>query len=220
MLIMPTCQLTGQIPALSVCCHSAIMQTNNFNGHSGDIPALAPILPSVVANLNFFDSRISEPYTFRWTPSRESERPDNFLPPDTHQVRIYDLRSLSVKEREDMGLTLERAGFETLEGWIANGEEIGKGWAEKKWEDVDFIENVYKPYVQRSVPQSFIQICTSLLFGRLLSEKFKATKIAIFDHTIRKRTSTDSAKIQDGSAAKVPPAEVDSNTIYSSADCS
>jgi hypothetical protein len=50
-----------------------------------------------------------------------------------------------------MGLTLEKAGFETLEGWIADGEEVGKGWAEKKWEDIDFVENVYKPYVQRSV---------------------------------------------------------------------
>jgi len=165
-------------------------QAKNSNGHSVDLAAPDPPLRSVVANLNFYDSHISEPNTFRWTPSRESERPNNFLPPDTHEVRIHDLRSITVEDRAKMGLTVEKAGFETLQGWIADGEEIGKAWAEKKWENIDFIENVYKPYIQR-----------------LLTDKFKATKMAIFDHTIRKRTGTDSAKIQDGSATKVPPAE-------------
>lgn len=118
-----------------------------------------PALPFVYANLNFFNSRITEPNDFRWTPTRENERPSNLSPPDTHLVKIYDLRSLSVDERTAAGLTLEEAGFETIEGWIGGGEEIGKGWVEKKWEDLEWIEGVYKPYVKRSVI-SFFMIAT------------------------------------------------------------
>ena len=103
---------------------------------------------SVSAHLNFFDPRI-EPSQFRWLPEREHLRPTNDLSPDTHQVEIQDLRSLSVEERAEQGLTVEKAGFETLQGWGEDGESVGKAWAEQQWKDQTWIETEYYSYVKR-----------------------------------------------------------------------
>lgn len=105
---------------------------------------------SVLGNLNFFDTPV-EPNDFRWSTATECDRPRNDLSPNTHEVQIYDMRSLSVEQRAEMGLTLEKAGFETLQGWGEDGESLAKGWAERKWEDEKWIETVYYPYVTRQV---------------------------------------------------------------------
>jgi hypothetical protein len=49
-----------------------------------------------------------------WLPEHEHLNPINNLSPDTHQVEIQDLRCLTVEERAEQGLLLEKAGFETL----------------------------------------------------------------------------------------------------------
>ena len=103
---------------------------------------------SVSSKLNFFDAHIV-PSDFRWAPDREHLRPINDLRPDPHEVKIFDMRSLSVEERADKGLTLEKAGFETLQGWGEDAESVSKGWAGKKWNDQAWVETEYYSYVQR-----------------------------------------------------------------------
>jgi hypothetical protein len=106
----------------------------------------------VIANLNFFDTRLKTPNDFRWTEkATQLERPSNTTTPDTHRVRIYDLRSLSSSERNDMGFTLDRGGSEIMEGWSDDGDNVGKAWDERKWEVRDWIETEYYSYVERHV---------------------------------------------------------------------
>jgi hypothetical protein len=74
----------------------------------------------------------------------------NLSPPDSHEVLIHDLRKLSATEREDMGLTLEKAGFEVVQGWGPDGESIQKAWGKGKWNDKSWIESEYYSYVKRN----------------------------------------------------------------------
>lgn len=111
----------------------------------------SPGLHFVTANLNFFDSRLKRPNDFRWTAATQIERPSNTTTPDTHRVRIYDLRSLSSSERNDMGYALDRCGFEIMQGWSDDGDNVGKAWDERKWEVRDWIETEYCSYVERHV---------------------------------------------------------------------
>jgi hypothetical protein len=126
---------------------------------------------------------------YRWTGWNESERPMNLSPPDPHEVVVHDLRGLSTNQREEIGLTLENAGFEVVAGWGLDGENIEAAWAQGQWNDESWIEGEYYPYVKR-----------------MLSDKWATQTVAIFDHTIRKRMSTDFSKSQDG-GVKVSPAE-------------
>jgi hypothetical protein len=71
----------------------------------------------------------------------------NLLPPDPHEVVIHDLRGLSA---EDWGLTLEKAGFEVVQGWGSDEEAIKAAWAQEKWKDKDWIEGEYYSYVKRN----------------------------------------------------------------------
>jgi len=105
-------------------------------------------LDTITTTLNFFDGRSPES-GYRWTGSNESERPLNLSPPDSHEVLIHDLRKLSATERENMGLTLEEAGFEVVRGWGPNGESIQKAWGERKWNDQSWIESEYYSYVKK-----------------------------------------------------------------------
>lgn len=116
------------------------------------LPKHGGVLRSVVAKLNFFDATMSKPNDFRWTASKMHERPQNNLCPDTHEVKIRDLRSVSANDRAKLGLTLDKAGFEILQGWGAgHGSDIGRELDAGKWKDADWIEKTYKPYVRRSV---------------------------------------------------------------------
>jgi hypothetical protein len=69
-----------------------------------------PVLDTIATTLNFFDGRLPDT-NYRWTGWNESERPMNLSPPDPHEVVVHDLRGLSTSEREEMGLTLDKAGF-------------------------------------------------------------------------------------------------------------
>src|SRR6202008_2423839 len=96
-----------------------------------------------------------------------------------------DLRSLSVEERVEQGLTLEKAGFETLQGWGADGEKVSKEWAEQKWKDQAWIETEYYSYLKRRVSRVYDPFQTlNLTTCRLLGKKFNATQIIVYDHTI------------------------------------
>lgn len=106
-------------------------------------------LPRVLTTLNFFDTRLEKPTAFRWTAATESERPINLLTPDAHEVQIHDMRGLSILDRHVRGLTLEKAGFEMLEGWGSEGESIANAWIQHKWDDVKWIETEYYSFVER-----------------------------------------------------------------------
>jgi len=107
-----------------------------------------PTLDTISATLNFFDGRSPET-GYRWVGSNESERPLDLSPSDSHEVLIHDLRKLSATERGNMGLTLEEAGFEAVQGWGLNGAGIQKAWGEGKWNDQSWIETEYYSYVKK-----------------------------------------------------------------------
>jgi hypothetical protein len=112
---------------------------------------------TVSANLNFFDCHV-EASKYHWTPGNEHRRPINDRTPDTHEVRIFDMRSLTVEQRTEMGLTLEKAGFETLQGWGDGGEYVAKAWAEKQWKDERWIETEYYEFVKKSLSSAFLSL--------------------------------------------------------------
>ena len=112
------------------------------------IPPVFTLLGTTTATLNFFDGRSAET-NYHWTGTNESERPMNFTPPDPHECQIQDLRELSATVRDELGFTLEKAGFEVVHGWGPHGEEIGAAWGEGKWKDKSWIEGNYYAYVKR-----------------------------------------------------------------------
>lgn len=142
-------------------------------------PSGFPVLDTVTTTLNFFDGRQPES-NFRWTGSNESERPMNYAPPDPHEVIVHDLRGLSTAQREEMGLTVEKAGFEYTEGWGPGGKEIEAAWEQGKWNDESWIQGTYYPYVKR-----------------MISEKWDTQTVAIYDYTIRKRATTDMPQVKN-----------------------
>ncbi|KII88550.1 hypothetical protein PLICRDRAFT_41723 [Plicaturopsis crispa FD-325 SS-3] len=150
---------------------------------------LAP-LSFVTADLNFYDDRTVNPTEYRWTPDNQAARPPNTHAPDTHKVQIYDMRSLRVDERQELGLTVMKAGFEALQGWGEEGDAVAKDWNERKWEDEAWVTSTYYPYVEK-----------------VLRAKYGATKVVVFDHTLRKRTVTDSSKLHGDSGETAPAAE-------------
>ena len=56
----------------------------------------------------------------------------NMSPPDPHEVVVHDLGGLFTAQREKMGITLEKAGFELIEGWGPDWEDIEAGWKQRK----------------------------------------------------------------------------------------
>ena len=56
----------------------------------------------------------------------------NLSPPDPHEVVVHDLGGLSTAQREKMGITLDKAGFELIKGWGPGGEDIEAGWKQRK----------------------------------------------------------------------------------------
>ena len=104
---------------------------------------------TVTTSLNFFDGRQPE-NNYRWTGSNESERPMNFTPPDKHDVVVQDLRGFATDQREAMGITVDKAGFEVVQGWWGpGGEEMKAAWEQRKWDDESWIKGPYYDYVKR-----------------------------------------------------------------------
>jgi hypothetical protein len=122
-----------------------------------------PVLNTVTTTLNFFDGRQPES-NYRWTGSNESERPMNFSPPDPHQVVVHDLQGLSTAQREEMGLTLEKAGFEVIQGWGPGGEGLEAAWEQRKWDDKSWVEGAYYAYVKRYGSDRSLHLLTLILF--------------------------------------------------------
>ena len=129
----------------------------------GNTPPGFPVLDTVTTTLNFFDARQPES-NFRWTGSNESERPMNYTPPDPHEVVIHDLRGLSPAQREEMGLTVEKAGFEYVQGWGSGGKEIEAAWEQGKWNDESWIQGAYYPYVKKYGSGRSLRLLTLNLF--------------------------------------------------------
>ena len=114
-------------------------------------PPKFPVVDTVTTTLHFFDGRQPES-NYRWNGSNESERPINLSLPDPHEVVIHDLRGLSTAQQEEMGLTLEKAGFEVIQGWGPGGEDMEAAWEQGKWDDNSWIEGAYYTYVKRHGP--------------------------------------------------------------------
>ncbi|KAG9100025.1 hypothetical protein FRC06_004604 [Ceratobasidium sp. 370] len=134
---------------------------------------MAPAEPpsEVQTQLNFFDGRLTEPNTYRWSPGNESSRPINPTKPDTHDVTIHNLRRYSREELDNLGLDFERAGFHFEQGWGPGGEALADKWAGQAWLDEKWVEDEYYKHVVSLLKQTL----------------FPDAKVAIFDHTIRKR---------------------------------
>jgi hypothetical protein len=122
-----------------------------------------PVVDTVTTTLNFFDGRQPES-NYRWTGSNESERPINLSPPDPHEVVVHDLRGLSTAQREEMGLTLEKAGFEVIQGWGPGREDMEAAWEQGKWDDKNWIEGAYYPYVKKHGPDLYLRLLTLIFF--------------------------------------------------------
>ncbi|KIM78062.1 hypothetical protein PILCRDRAFT_36252, partial [Piloderma croceum F 1598] len=151
------------------------------------VASASPGLRFVTANLNFFDTRLKKPNDFRWTAkAMQLERPSNTTTPDAHRVRIYDLRSLSSSQWSDAGFTLDRCGFEIMQGWSDEGDNVAKAWGERKWEVRDWIATEYCSY-------------STDHWSRLIKRKLKATSSVAWNYTLRKPTYA-SSKSQDAPA--------------------
>ena len=120
---------------------------------------------TVTTTLSFYDGRQSE-NNYRWTGSNESERPMNFAPPDRHDVVVQDLRGLSTAQREEKGITVDKAGFEIVQGWWGGpeGEKIKADWEQKKWDDESWIKGTYYDYVKRHGSERFLRLSPLILF--------------------------------------------------------
>lgn len=159
-------------------------------------------LPYITANLNFFDTRLSSSLNeFRWkADTPPSERPSNTTKPDTHPVRIYDLRRLNESEQGERGFRLGKCGFEIMQGWGGGGEGVAKAWDERKWEDQQWIENEYYSYIERYDSHLFyIGFQVLIIRARLVKDKLKATRTVAWDYTLRKPTYA-SSKSKDAPA--------------------
>ena len=160
----------------------------------------SPRLQFTTANLNYFDTHVKRPNDFRWTAkATQLERPSNTTTPDTHQVRIYDLRSISSLERNEMGFTLDKGGFESMQGWGDDNDNVGKAWKERKWEAQEWIETEYYSYVERHVAIHVFQVQPTDHCSRLVKHKLKATSVVAWNYTLRKPTY-GSSECQDGPA--------------------
>ncbi|KIM49718.1 hypothetical protein M413DRAFT_438868 [Hebeloma cylindrosporum] len=155
-----------------------------------------PVLDTVTATLSFFDGRQPES-NFRWTGSNGSERPMNLAPPDLHDVVIHDMRALSAAQREEMGLTLEKAGFEVAEGWGPGGDDLKADWEQGKWKDESWITGKYYEIVKR-----------------MISEKFGTQTVAVYDYAIRKRTDTGAPQVVYGMDQISPAKQVHIDQTY------
>ena len=90
----------------------------------------------------------------------------NMSPPDPHEVVVHDLGGLFTAQREKMGITLEKAGFELIKGWGPGGEDIEAGWKQRKWNDESWILGVYYPYVKKyGIRLIFLSITNHHLFS-------------------------------------------------------
>jgi len=145
---------------------------------------------TVTTSLNFFDGRQPE-NNYRWTGSNESERPMNFTPPDRHDVVVHDLRGLSTAQREEMGITVEKAGFEVVQGWWGpGGEEMKAAWEQRKWDDESWIKGAYYDYVKR-----------------MISERWNTQEVAVYDYTVRKQTTTDTIPQAKNGITPISPSQ-------------
>src|SRR5262245_26938650 len=117
-----------------------LFRSRNITPSPAPMDESIPAPETLTATLNFFDSPSSASTDYRWSSSNETQRPSNLLPPDSHDVQICDLRSLSPGHIAQLGLTLEKAGFEVLKGWGCQGEAIAKAWKQRMWEDKSWVE--------------------------------------------------------------------------------
>jgi hypothetical protein len=54
-----------------------------------------------------------------------------------------------------MGFTLDRCGFEIMQGWSDDGDNVAKAWGERKWEVQDWIATEYCSYVEKHIAIPF-----------------------------------------------------------------
>lgn len=121
---------------------------------------------TVKTTLNYLDRSVTHPYNYTYLPPNGEPR-DNIVNVET-EVAITDLRSFTPEQRQKLGFVTDQAGFQVVEGF--GKEDTQEGWQKEKWEDEEWIRQVYYADVDA-----------------LLKREKGVTSTLIFDHTLRKR---------------------------------
>jgi hypothetical protein len=78
-----------------------------------------------------------------------------------------------------MGFTLDKSGFESIQGWGKDIDTIGKAWEEGKWEVCEWIETEYYSYIERHVAIHVFHVKSTDHCSRLIKHKLKATSVSV-----------------------------------------
>jgi hypothetical protein len=114
----------------------------------------------------------------------------NYTPPDPHDVVVHDLRGLSTDQRDEMGITVDKAGLEVVQGWGPGGEEMKAAWEQRKWDDESWIKGPYYDYVKR-----------------MISERWNTQTVAVYDYTVRKQMPTDTIPQTKNGVTPISPSQ-------------
>jgi hypothetical protein len=98
-----------------------------------------------------------------------------------------------------MGFTLDKSGFESMQGWGRDVDNIEKAWKERKWEVREWIETEYYSYIERYVAIHVFHVKSTDHCSRLIKHKLKATSVVAWNYTLR-NPRYPSSKCQDGPA--------------------
>jgi len=138
---------------------------------------------AVKTTLNYTDRSVTHPYNYTYEPPNGEPR-DNYVI-DEVEVPITDLRSFTAEQRQELGFVTDQAGFEVVGGF--GKEDTREGWQKEKWEDEEWIRQVYYADVDA-----------------LLKKEKGATSTFIFDHTVRKRKIDNVEALPTDSYSRAP----------------
>ncbi|KAJ3086586.1 hypothetical protein HK100_008655, partial [Physocladia obscura] len=131
--------------------------------------------------INYISASVTAPYTYLYTPTNGD--PVNNHTYEATNVEIAEIGGLSAEERRSRGFTTDEAGFEVVDGFDS-GPADGAAWTDDAW-------------------------ITSAYYGHIdgfFRRAFGATQTAIFDHTVRRRRTPDTAHLPDTPDARKPVA--------------
>jgi len=144
--------------------------------HSNEQSPLLENVHTIRAKLNYLDKTVTEPYYYSYAVP-ESERKTNVVI-EEKEVTLTDLNSIPEEGRKELGFDTDHAGFELIRGF--GKEATREDWANAKWEDEEWIKQVYYADVDA-----------------LLKRLKGATYTFVFDHTIRKRKTEETKDLPE-----------------------
>jgi len=140
---------------------------------------------TVKAKLNYLDPNVTHPYFY----SSKDIVPEGValsnIATVSHEITLTDLNSIPEEGRKELGFDTDHAGFELIRGF--GKEATREDWANAKWEDEEWIKQVYYADVDA-----------------LLKKHKGVTYTYIFDHTLRKRQTDPTKEKVDNPNARQP----------------